>query len=121
MLYRRRQHVTGCLLGRPLQKDLTIPKEWDGVSAAPAIGYGLEVCRIGIPLEDPLLGTSETPIGLLIRIDDRELILKIVTKHPLIRGQARRVGPEVEGLDVVEEGFLSFPQIPSKIRTPSPS
>ncbi|XP_048550032.1 uncharacterized protein LOC125529653 [Triticum urartu] len=49
------------------QEGLTVPKQGDGVRAPPAIGNGLKICRIGVPLEDPILCAPQTPVGLLIR------------------------------------------------------
>ena len=47
----------------PLEEAVTIPKERDGVPASPTVSYGLEVSRIGITFEDPLLGPLLAPIA----------------------------------------------------------
>uniref|UniRef100_M8BEV0 Pleiotropic drug resistance protein 3 n=1 Tax=Aegilops tauschii TaxID=37682 RepID=M8BEV0_AEGTA len=62
---------------------ITIPEERDGVTTSPAVGNGLEVRHISVALEDPSPGTSLAPIGLLIGVNDRKLVLKIITEQPL--------------------------------------
>lgn len=58
-------------VGRALKEGLTVPEQGDRVPASTAIGDGLEMCRIGVSLEDPLLGPVEAPISLLVGVNGR--------------------------------------------------
>ncbi|KAE8783091.1 hypothetical protein D1007_43468 [Hordeum vulgare] len=84
---------------RLLQQGIPVLEQGDGVPAVAAISDGLEVGRIGITLEDPLLGASHPSISLLIRVDDRQLVLKIVSQKPFVGTQTRAIGPKVEKLN----------------------
>ena len=104
---------------RQLQEGRSILEEGDGVTATPAISYGLEVSGIGIPLEDPILRTPQTPICLLVCVDDRELVFQIIPKHPFVRRKACGVSTHVEGLDVLKEDLLPLTDVPTYACTPS--
>lgn len=69
---------------RQLQQSIPIPEPRDGVPSAAAISDCLEVGSIGVTLEDPLLGVSHPSISLLIRVDDGQLVLKIVSQNPFV-------------------------------------
>ena len=78
---------------------ITIPQTVDGVPTSPPIRDRLEICRISIAPQHPTLGTAEPPVSFFIRVDGSELILEIISHHPLIRGDPGGVRAVVQGLD----------------------
>ncbi|KAE8780942.1 Pleiotropic drug resistance protein 3 [Hordeum vulgare] len=71
-----------------------------------AVGNGPKVSDIGISLEDPALSAMKAPIGLLIHVNNRKLVLKIMTKRQLIRIETTHVCSKVKGLGGGKEGLL---------------
>jgi hypothetical protein len=66
-----------------LERSGAVPQDGNGVATPAAVGNGLKVSGICVALEDPTLSTTKAPIGLLVRGNNRELVLKIIPEQHL--------------------------------------
>lgn len=75
----------------------------------------LEVGGVGIAPQNPALGSVLAPESLIIGVDHRQLVLKVIADDPLVWGQARGVGSKVKVLDEFEEPPFPLTEIAAQV------
>ena len=70
-------------------------------------------------LSNLFLGAAQAPVGILVGVNDRELVLQVVPREPLLRREANRVSAQVKGLDGGQQGLLALMKAMPQVGSPA--
>ena len=84
-----------------LQEMIPFPHAWNRAFPMTPIGDRMEVDRIRIAFEDPVLATTLSPESLLPLVDLHKGVLKGILLKPLLSGKANRIRGLFQGLDIL--------------------